>query len=219
VALFKPAAAEHRDRFGSEGGRAVILELPPAFVERLSHHAPCLTSTVVGSRIAWGCGIELYRAARAGQQGIEMRLEELLLTLGSNPVTRTEHATGWLSDVAEMLGDSARPSPSLCELGEAVGRHPIYLARAFRRVYGMSPGEYLHLCRLESAVTALAFGSQPLSALAQQLGYADQSHFGRMFLRAVGSPPARFRRWLRFLLRERAAAPSGELNQARRRMA
>jgi AraC family transcriptional regulator len=81
----------------------------------------------------------------------------------------------------------------LSELAEAVGVHPIHLARTFRARHGVSVGEYGRRVRIEWAAAEIARGQTSLAAVATEAGFADQSHFTRLFKRYVGTTPARFR--------------------------
>ena len=79
------------------------------------------------------------------------------------------------------------------ELAQTVGVHPTYLARAFRAQYGLSVGEYGRRLRLAWAAAELARGDTPLAEIAASAGFADQSHFTRVFKTHLGSTPARYR--------------------------
>jgi AraC family transcriptional regulator len=47
--------------------------------------------------------------------------------------------------------------------------------------------------RLAWAAAELARGGKPLAEIAAGAGFADQSHFTRIFRRHVGTTPARYR--------------------------
>ncbi len=83
--------------------------------------------------------------------------------------------------------------PSLSELAAAVGRHPTHVARAFRREHGVTVAEYSRSLRLEWACAQLALGDTPLSRIAIDAGFSDQSHFTRAFRRHQGITPGRYR--------------------------
>jgi AraC family transcriptional regulator len=81
----------------------------------------------------------------------------------------------------------------LGELAAETGVHPTHLARAFRARYGVSVGEYGRRIRLAWAATEIVRGDAPLAAVAAEAGFADQSHFTRLFKRHIGTTPARYR--------------------------
>lgn len=78
------------------------------------------------------------------------------------------------------------------ELEAVSGLTRFDLARQFRAVVGVSPYRYSLLRRLDAARDLLG-GTQPLAAIALETGFADQSHFTRMFTAANGISPGRYR--------------------------
>jgi transcriptional regulator GlxA family with amidase domain len=66
--------------------------------------------------------------------------------------------------------------------------------RRFRKATGMAPLEYVHTLRLEESKHLLETTEAPIEAVANDVGYADASFFGRLFRRKVGMTPAQYRR-------------------------
>jgi AraC-like DNA-binding protein len=66
--------------------------------------------------------------------------------------------------------------------------------RRFQRATGMPPLEYVHTLRLEESKHLLETTDAPIEAVANEVGYADASFFGRLFRRKVGMTPAQYRR-------------------------
>jgi AraC-like DNA-binding protein len=77
-------------------------------------------------------------------------------------------------------------------LAELCGVDRFRLTRAFKSAFGLAPHAYLVQLRLSLARQRLASGDAPV-AVANQLGFADQSHLGRWFRRAYGLTPADYR--------------------------
>jgi AraC family transcriptional regulator len=80
----------------------------------------------------------------------------------------------------------------------AAAAHPsdFYFSRLFRRLVGLSPEAYLLNYRLRYAAKLLASRGPDCSIadVASESGFADQSHFGRLFRRAFGQTPQQYRR-------------------------
>jgi len=74
---------------------------------------------------------------------------------------------------------------------------PPSLARAFRRRYGCTVGEYVRRLRIEFACRELAGSEKPLASIAQNAGFFDQSHFSKTFKLLTGQSPAAYRKLLR----------------------
>ena len=80
---------------------------------------------------------------------------------------------------------------SLEQLAQAACLSPFHFQRVFRRYLGVSPHEYLIQFRIRKAKEYLREGA-PLTQVALDTGFVDQSHFTRHFKRAVGVPPGRY---------------------------
>lgn len=102
-------------------------------------------------------------------------------------------APRWLRSVRERLDAEVGRGSSLSLVADDAGVHPVYLSRAFRKYYGCSPGEYARSLQIEVAMRLLKSTDAPASHIAQEAGFADQSHFTRVFKRHTGQTPSRFR--------------------------
>ncbi|HEX2998228.1 MAG TPA: AraC family transcriptional regulator [Anaerolineales bacterium] len=79
----------------------------------------------------------------------------------------------------------------LQELAETAHLSPFYLNRVFRQVAGVPPHSYLLQTRIKNSL-ALLLETGSIATTAQRLGFADQSHFTRLFKREVGITPGQF---------------------------
>lgn len=74
------------------------------------------------------------------------------------------------------------------------GLHPTHFVRAFRKYAGMTPGGYRRSQRVRAASSLLLHSSAPLSRIAHECGFSDQSHLTNVFREATGISPRRYRR-------------------------
>lgn len=81
----------------------------------------------------------------------------------------------------------------LAELAAVACISPFHLSRSFKAALGIGPQRYVMRRRVERAKALLAQTALPLVAIAQELGFSDQSHFTNVFRREAGTTPARFR--------------------------
>jgi AraC-like DNA-binding protein len=93
----------------------------------------------------------------------------------------------------DYLHANAQFDIGLDQVATAAGVDRFRLTRAFKAAYGLAPHAYLVQLRLSKARRMLADGVQP-AAVAMELGFADQSHLGRWFVRAYGLTPAMYRK-------------------------
>ncbi len=105
-----------------------------------------------------------------------------------------ERRSRWLANVEERLRAEFRLPPSLRDLAREAGVHPVHLARSFRAGTGVSVGAFVRKLRLEWAEQQLVGTTRPLAEVSAEAGFADQSHFTRLFRVRTGLTPARYRR-------------------------
>jgi AraC-like DNA-binding protein len=90
----------------------------------------------------------------------------------------------------DRLGDDI----SLSEAAGACGLSPNYFARAFKQSVGTPPHRWLLLQRVLRAKSLLRDADRSLSDIAGACGFADQSHFTRVFTSIVGASPGAWRK-------------------------
>jgi AraC-like DNA-binding protein len=69
-----------------------------------------------------------------------------------------------------------------------------HFSRAFKASTGLAPHRWVMAARIESARNLLANSTMSLVDVADECGFADQSHFTRMFGRIAGTSPGQWRR-------------------------
>lgn len=102
----------------------------------------------------------------------------------------------WLRRVSELLRERCAASWNLADVAAEAGVHPVYLAGAFRRHLGCTVGQFVRQQRILLACRQLVVTSNSIAEIAATTGFADQSHFNRVFKRHVGLTPATYRRLL-----------------------
>src|ERR1700744_5648438 len=83
---------------------------------------------------------------------------------------------------------------SLAELANLTHLSQSRFARAFRISTGVPPYSWVLRRRIDAAEHLLASTDIPLSEIAVQVGFADQSHLTKAFRRSLGTTPAAWRR-------------------------
>jgi len=90
--------------------------------------------------------------------------------------------------IREYLDVNFIRAVSLDELSQIAGVGKYYLCREFRRIVGITPHLYQNHLRVNAA-RKLLLQNKTASEIAQELGFYDQSHFGKNFKRLVGITP------------------------------
>ena len=78
-------------------------------------------------------------------------------------------------------------------LADLAGLSLSQLERQFRRVFHLTPQQWLTRLRIEAAMQQLQ-GDDTIAAIGQSCGFSDQSAFSRQFKAMVGLTPRDYRR-------------------------
>jgi AraC-like DNA-binding protein len=94
----------------------------------------------------------------------------------------------------EMLLAELSGNVSLPDLARACRLSCSHFSQAFRQTVGCPPHQWLLSQRIERSKQLILNSDQPLSQIALAAGFADQSHFTRVFSRIVKTSPAAWAR-------------------------
>ncbi len=144
---------------------------------------------------------------RAGTTTLLTRLTELMFVevlRGFIEALPPEH-TGWFAGLRDpYVGRAlqhlhAEPHRdwTVEGLGKAVGLSRSALVDRFNALVGQPPMTYLTNWRIQLATQLLRDSHTSVAGIAAQVGYASEAAFNRAFRRAVGLPPAAWRRQAR----------------------
>ena len=95
---------------------------------------------------------------------------------------------------AQVLNEGLGSKVTLAHVAAGCGLSVAHFARAFKQTTGRTPHRWLVEQRVEHAKRLLVTSALALAEIAAICGFADQSHFTRVFLQLVGSGPGAWRR-------------------------
>ena len=152
-------------------------------------------SRLIPAAVAASIAPKLQREFQNPDEVSPQIVEALMLELDalSRRERADDRAPAWLREVRRKIESRFEDPLTVTTLAIEAGVHPTHLARSFRQHYAMTIGEMVRERRVLRAKEQLATGCSP-SAVAMETGFADQSHFTRVFRRATGTTPAAFRR-------------------------
>jgi AraC family transcriptional regulator len=189
--VVEPAGALHTNRFGGLPTTVVTLSLGSSAGPAVEAVAtlPRFGRDAFAAGVAKQADSELHRPDDLTPLAVEALALELVTRLAR---TGAEGAQpGWLRDVRELLHARFAEPLRLADVASAVGVEPDRLARSFRGAYGEPMAAYLRRLRVNSAADLLlAERDTPIAAIAADVGFADQSHLTRSFVRTMGITPA-----------------------------
>lgn len=191
----------HSDRFHGNGGHILNLELLPSFLSRLCECESVSADSRILLRSAYAMqlGLRLHKEVANCEPWSALTIEgltmELLAEVFRQRATRLKsHGGDWLGRVTEILHARFHEPVMLSELAADVCVHPVHLARAFRKRYLCSVGDYLRKLRIEAACHGLLNSDTPIAEIALHSGFSDQSHLCRALKQYTGMSPRHFRR-------------------------
>jgi AraC family transcriptional regulator len=116
---------------------------------------------------------------------------------GRAPVARGKGlAPKTLRRILDDIDANLEGDLSLQHLAELAGMSLDGFIRVFKQSTGVPPHRYVLRKRVESAQALLGNPAISLAEVALRAGFADQSHFSRMFHRLTGLAPRQYRRAL-----------------------
>ena len=154
----------------------------------------------------------VVRLPKARRGYVQTLLRELAQTTGAaTPVQRAlltllvaevERARGsHASTVSNVVGDALRFIERNClrpltlrEVARAVRRSESYVTRTLAATTGRSAVEWIIAGRLSEARRLLLHSDETVEVIAERVGYADPTHFIRLFKRETKLPPAQWRK-------------------------
>jgi len=191
--IFNPPGTEHRDRFRSRDGLFLTLTMPAEtfarFCDGMARNDQARRLPRQSLPTAMRLLREVWNWDDTSPLAIESIFSELVVD-AQQP--QTTEATDKLQRVLDRL-EADTTTPTLQELATLADFHPVYLARAFRKRFGLSPSDYLRKRRLHRSISLIAQG-RTLASAAADLGFVDESHLHRSFVAEFGMTPGAFRR-------------------------
>ncbi|MEO8560288.1 MAG: AraC family transcriptional regulator, partial [Rhodospirillales bacterium] len=153
------------------------------------------------------------QARRPGGEAMLARLSEMMFV---DAVRRycdelPPESAGWLAGLRDrfvgralaLMHEQPDQHWTIDELGRRVGLSRSALHERFAELIGLPPMQYLAQWRMQAAARLLLETGATVASIALDVGYDSEAAFARAFKRAVGKPPAAWRRE-----RDEAGAPA-----------
>jgi len=191
--LVEAAGERHSNRFSARFGTRVLVVQPEG--EGPIPERPGPRQRPDALPLAWRMGEEL----RSPDAVTPIALEGLALELSALAArdSRLSSGAAWHLKAAALIQEQYTQPITLSWLAAELGVSSGHLAREFRRRHGRSVGTFVREVRVQRAAERLARSDASLAEIALAVGFADQSHLNRWFVRRMGVTPGRYRMALR----------------------
>ncbi|MGZ5436078.1 MAG: helix-turn-helix domain-containing protein [Pyrinomonadaceae bacterium] len=207
--IFHPSGITHTNPIGQSRLRMFSVELQNQWLEKICESKPPHCSIhLPGSELS-RLTLKLHEEYRNGDRWAPIAIEglvlEMLAVVARHKNGRRRRPPAWLPEVTTLLQARFQDNLTIRQLASEVGVHPVYLSRVFRQFKGESISDYVQNLRVQFTCQLLTDTGQTLSEIAIAAGFADQSHFTRVFRRLTGLTPGAFRN---LLSQRRASSPT-----------
>jgi AraC family transcriptional activator of pobA len=142
---------------------------------------------------------ELAEATELCQEDLPL-VEQSLVNLILSEVRRTVRSNrdhcppaGVVAEALRFIEQNCLRPLSLNDVAKAVGRSPAYVTTSLGRATGRSAVQWIVAGRMAEARRVLSHSDEMIDVVAERVGYADPTHFIRMFRREHGVTPAAWR--------------------------
>ena len=210
--VVKPAGIVHADRFGIRTTKTVQISftltpetLPGSLAKRMTQWqtrqctrtAPLFLQLLASRRFrkrSSTTDLQAINRVLAGVGG-----EFAGSHAGARGPVRPDSDTDahWAIDVDRWVRKHYCESVRVAELASHFGVHRVSLTRAFRQRFGTTIVDRVRRLRVQKAASLLAEGDGNVCQIANDCGFADQSHLTRTFKVHTSLTPNTFRRLIR----------------------
>jgi AraC family transcriptional regulator len=174
--IFNPAGTTHRDSFALAEGRFLAVSISDQSL-RVALDLAVLPGAAVTCCLGEGINTALRLTQECAKHGeassstIPAMCWELISAVSGVKLWQGKTPPSWMGKARELLHEQASDSLHIAEIAQQLGVHPVYFARAFRKVFRCTPGEYRMRCRLRDALELVRNSRLPLSEIALASGF------------------------------------------------
>ena len=194
--VWRRAGKLHTNTVGAEEVQAILADIEPQRSSQLA-----LSSMGSNAYFVPGTFDEIHREllheAHLSDPTSHLAIEALVCLLAAH-VSRHDKLPNaakpeWLFQAMKLIRSEYSSSLSLPQIAAASGVHRVTLAVAFRHHLGRSVGTYITDLRVAHARRELQTTHRPIAEIAQEAGFYDESHMGRVFRRRFQVSPGALR--------------------------
>lgn len=192
--MFFHAGEEHQTINKVFPNKYMSLSFNWQFLRRHSISEEKLEGVITKNPLSKFTLLKIYKEFLANDELSDTSIEMLLFNLIDETRLCTDSLPNWVQKVKQLLNDEWNREISLDYLSSVVSVHPKTISRQFSRYFACTLGEYRRHLKVEQAISMIKNSKLPLTEIAHQCDFADQSHFTRTFKDLTGFLPKAFQR-------------------------
>ena len=171
--------------------RDVVDKVGPVIT--LAENSPTL------ARAAGACADALEEKIESPYHGSALAHSILMELLGEYsppaqvPTCRLPNVPAFVVEVEEFCRQNLARPIGVADMARVAKMSRFHFTRLFQKAWGISPGRYLALVRMEQARNLVRNGELTVKDLAQQCGFSTANYFCKAFRKHFGMPPGGFK--------------------------
>jgi AraC family transcriptional regulator len=194
--VYYPAGEPHHNLQTLGGSKNINVEFEPSFFTRHEIDESVVALAVNKNTTTKFLLLKVYRELICADIFSPASVDMLILELlnGSDRNNNNKRIPEWMKKVQQYLSDNWDKTVTLQELSRAAEVHPTTISKYFPLYFSCTLGEYLRRIKIEKSLALIKSSRLSLLEIALECGFADQSHFIRVFKMTTGFLPNDFRK-------------------------
>lgn len=197
--IVKPPGESHANNFRNSGATCLLIETDSGAFQKICNHSDLFDQPACfSSPEAMAIAHHIVGELRDPDVLTPLQLESAALSVIArcSRLRNRGHSREprWLGQARAMLHQLPPGTATLSSIAAELGVHPIRLARAFKRAFGVSVGAYARRLQVDRALDLLMKSHCTIGEVAQTAGFYDQSHMARVLRRQTGLSASEIRR-------------------------
>lgn len=194
--IFYHGNEPHRNQAPETGAANINLELDRSYLRQCDLNETDIGTSMRLNPKARCLILRIFREALRGDGFSEGSILMLVHHLLDGELLKQLSQTRppWIRTVESFLQDNWDSWSTLADLASAAGVHPFTISKHFPRYFGCTLGDYARRLKIERSLALMKSSPiRSLTEIALACGFADQSHFTRVFKQETGLLPKQYR--------------------------
>lgn len=142
--------------------------------------------------------LKIYKELSINDSATSIAIDGLILQVLSKMKREHQNVSqknpAWVDKAKEIIYYKYAEALSLENISLELGITPTHLSQMFPKYFNVNFGDYIRSIRIEKATLMLSNPNYSMSDITYKCGFADQSHFIRLFKTTNGITPNQYRK-------------------------